>query len=43
MTGSRFRDLEEVVPEPRFELERPEGPRSLSPLRLPIPPLQRGD
>ena len=31
-----------VVPEPRFELERPDGPRSLSPLRLPVPPLQRG-
>ena len=39
--GSRRRISCEVVPEPRFELERPEGPRSLSPLRLPVPPLQR--
>ena len=31
-----------VVPEPRFELERPCGPRSLSPLRLPVPPLRPG-
>ena len=32
-----------VVPEPRFELGRPRGPRSLSPLRLPIPPLRPGE
>jgi hypothetical protein len=34
--------LPNLVPEPRFELERPCGPRSLSPLRLPVPPLRQG-